>query len=337
MDPVQEGPRKGADADSTAIVRLDACLDRLPPRHRSALCWFLEHAGTDVAWPAPLAGPTADDPTFLATRAKGIYKPSWSEYALSIRQTLDGPYADREPVRREDGTWLYQYFQESKVAEARDDEFTNRGLMACYRDVVPVGVMRQTRKSPNVEYYVQGLALVAGWDAGYFFFEGFSAAATARPRGASTEVELLARRQDAEQGTSDLLSSLDARERIVAAIVRRRGQGRFREVLLKAYAKRCAITACDAEEALEAAHIAPYRGEQSNDPRNGLLLRADLHTLFDLGLVAVCTESWTVLISTCLVGTSYSALTGGAIALPAEMALRPAKELLDAHRAWAGI
>src|SRR5271155_3471993 len=38
---------------------------------------------------------------------------------------------------------------------------------------------------------------------------------------------------------------------------------------------------------LEAAHISPYRGLQSNHPQNGLLLRADLHSLFDLGMLAV--------------------------------------------------
>jgi putative restriction endonuclease len=92
--------------NTTTATRVDlaSCLERLPPRHSRALRWFNEHAGTDAGWPAPLASSDGDEPTFLATRAKGIYKPAWSQYALSIRQTLDGPYADREPVRREDGS-----------------------------------------------------------------------------------------------------------------------------------------------------------------------------------------------------------------------------------------
>ena len=55
----------------------------LPARHRSALSWFEEHAGTVQRWPAPLS-----DETLLASKAKGIYKPRWSEYALSVRQSL---------------------------------------------------------------------------------------------------------------------------------------------------------------------------------------------------------------------------------------------------------
>ncbi len=59
-------------------------------RQCAALQWFIDHTGIEVPWPQPLA-----DGTFLATRAKGIYKPSWTQYALSIRQTLGGPYPDR--------------------------------------------------------------------------------------------------------------------------------------------------------------------------------------------------------------------------------------------------
>jgi predicted restriction endonuclease len=71
----------------------------------------------------------------------------------------------------------------------------------------------------------------------------------------------------------------DARERTFAAIVRRRGQSRFRRSLLRAYTGQCAVTACDAQETLEAAHILPYRGQRTNHVTNGLLLRADLHSL----------------------------------------------------------
>ena len=104
----------------------------------------------------------------MATKAKGIYKPGWTPYALSVRQTLDGTYADRDPVRRPDGTWSYLYHQEGHDPNDRDAFYTNGGLMACQRDGVPVGVMRQTRGKPGVRYEVLGLARVAGWDGGPF-------------------------------------------------------------------------------------------------------------------------------------------------------------------------
>lgn len=50
---------------------------------------------------------------------------------------------------------------------------------------------------------------------------------------------------------------------------------------------RCMITGCALMDVVEAAHIKPYRGDDDNHPANGLLLRADLHTLFDLDLIGV--------------------------------------------------
>ena len=44
------------------------------------------------------------------------------------------------------------------------------------------------------------------------------------------------------------------------------------------------MTGCDVVQALDAAHISPYLGDQSNHVTNGVLLRADIHTLFDLQL-----------------------------------------------------
>ena len=136
-------------------------LAALPNQHRVALEWFAQHAGTEVPWPAPL-----EHGTLLATRAKGIYKPSWTQYALSVRQTLSGPYADRDPVFRTDGTWSFSYYQENPDPSARDTEYANRGLMACLRDKVPVGVMRQISGKPQVRYHILGVALVAGCEAG---------------------------------------------------------------------------------------------------------------------------------------------------------------------------
>lgn len=95
----------------------------------------------------------------------------------------------------------------------------------------------------------------------------------------------------------DDLEDTDARKRIRRDVVARQGQGQFRDALIRAYDGRCAVTGCDELYALEAAHIRPYRGEHTNITANGLLLRADIHTLFDLGLLAVNPETLTVVIS----------------------------------------
>jgi putative restriction endonuclease len=70
----------------------------------------------------------------------------------------------------------------------------------------------------------------------------------------------------------------------------RLGQSSFRVMVTDAYKRRCAITGENTLVVLEAAHIVPYAGEGTHDVSNGLLLRADFHKLFDVGLVSVTPE-----------------------------------------------
>lgn len=320
------------------VEMLQNLLARLPLRHRNALEWFRRNAGTEQPWPKGVEGPEGFD--LLATRAKGIYKPAWSQYALSARQVLKSRYPEKGPLFREDGSWCYGYFQENDDPSARDSEATNRGLMLCLRDSVPIGVMRQTKPKPNVRYQVLGLALVVGWDGGYFFFEGFGPDGLAGSGGHWSEIELLSREQEEAASASqvfDALSTIDARERVLAQIVRRRGQREFRAKLLEAYEGRCAITGCGLVEVLEAAHIIPYKGPATNDVQNGLLLRADIHTLFDLGLIAVEPSSLRVILAPSLRSTAYEELAGAYVRTPVNPLLRPNVDALTLHRAWANL
>jgi len=100
------------------------------------------------------------------------------------------------------------------------------------------------------------------------------------------ELESIGEHLDTE-GDFTPKSREEARERVSRSIAQRRGQPKFRKDLLEAYGYCCAITGCDAEEALEAAHIIPYCETEDNTIYNGLLLRADIHTLFDLNLIAI--------------------------------------------------
>lgn len=102
----------------------------------------------------------------------------------------------------------------------------------------------------------------------------------------------------------------DARDRVYSSIVRRRGQSKFRNELIAAYGGKCAITGSDVLDVLEAAHVHPYRGAATNVTPNGLLLRADIHTLFDLYLISVDPETRTVCVAPKLAGTTYGELQG---------------------------
>jgi hypothetical protein len=126
----------------------------------------------------------------------------------------------------------------------------------------------------------------------------------------------------------------DGRRRVMAAILQRQGQRQFRRKLLSAYATQCALTGCKTVWVLEAAHITPYRGLKTNAISNGLLLRADVHTLFDLALIAIEPAKMKIRVSSQLVGSQYFDLNNTRPALPHESASRPSMAALEEHYGW---
>jgi putative restriction endonuclease len=81
-----------------------------------------------------------------------------------------------------------------------------------------------------------------------------------------------------------------ARYGIPMLIQPRLGQGAFRIVVTDAYERRCAISGERVLPVLEAAHVRPYADGGLHQVDNGLLLRSDLHTLFDRGYITVTPE-----------------------------------------------
>lgn len=130
-------------------------------------------------------------------------------------------------------------------------------------------------------------------------------------------------------GEIDFLNENDARIWISRAIVARRGQRTFRQALIEAYEGACAVTGCTAIEVLEAAHIVPYRGNHTNRVENGLLLRADIHTLFDLGHLWV--DRNRIQVAAHLCGTDYGKLTGTPLRVPLKASHRPSLDALAHH------
>ena len=124
----------------------------------------------------------------------------------------------------------------------------------------------------------------------------------------------------------------DGRKRISRMIACRKGQPAFRSALLDAYARRCAITECAVVDVLEAAHICPYRGIHTNKVENGILLRADIHTLFDLGFIAIDDTNMTVLVHKSLQSSEYRSFDGQKLRLPSDRNSRPNREALKIHR-----
>lgn len=144
--------------------------------------------------------------------------------------------------------------------------------------------------------------------------------------------ELSEQRQRVEdEGYFDAVNIEDARQRKITSIVQRQGQAEFRRKLLEAYDYKCAITRCDAEPALEASHIIPYKGKKTNNIANGLLLRADIHTLFDLHLLSIQPETYEIVLAPELIATSYKELTVQKLYLPKKQRSKPDQDALTRH------
>jgi putative restriction endonuclease len=115
----------------------------------------------------------------------------------------------------------------------------------------------------------------------------------------------------------------------------RLGQGAFRVSVTEAYQRACAVTEEHSLPALEAAHIRPFAKEGPHEVRNGLLLRADLHRLFEQGYLTV-TPEFRLEVSDRLRddyhnGRSYYPLRGKQISVPVVESERPTSDLLDWH------
>ncbi len=119
----------------------------------------------------------------------------------------------------------------------------------------------------------------------------------------------------------------DEDERQQRAIKTRRGQARFREALMLAYKRRCAISRCAVEDLLEAAHITPHAEQTDYAVSNGLLLRSDLHTLFDLKLLAI-DDRYRVRLSEKLRNSEYWKYQGQDIAMPDRVSDNPDRDAL---------
>ncbi|HEY3443602.1 MAG TPA: HNH endonuclease [Paludibaculum sp.] len=148
--------------------------------------------------------------------------------------------------------------------------------------------------------------------------------------------ELIADAEKADdEGLFDPTSVQDGREKVVRSVTLRRGQPEFRSTLLEAYGGRCAISGCDCVDALEAAHIVGYRGQDTNHIQNGLLLRSDLHILFDLGKIGVDPITLTVVVDKSISNTVYGEWHGKPLRQPQNRSQRPNKVALEKHlRGW---
>jgi len=275
---------------------------------------------------------------FLERRSRAKSAKYWS--ILSAVRDIGRPCSISEIQ-----TWLSQHYPHESNVDARENATlltvndANRRHYDRYRknfrsDVSePTDALFRNGVRRNVTYEIYCPATHGIWDIERRDGERYQAV-----RLESTNFEMAlaeAHRKVIDEPLPPIKSDEDARVRELRAMVIREGQGIFRVQLLGAYDWRCAMTDCAVVEILEAAHIKPYLGRNTNRIDNGLLLRADIHTLFDKGLIWV-DENLLIQMSDRLQGSEYAYLTGRALRVPVVQEERPHPDHLAAHRKAAG-
>jgi hypothetical protein len=108
--------------------------------------------------------------------------------------------------------------------------------------------------------------------------------------------------------------------------------------MLDRYGEACALTGPQPPGALEAAHLYLYSENPEHDLKGGLLLRCDLHALFDRWLITIDPDTWSIQIAPELgLYPDLAKLDGQPVLLPAELRPRPKyvrNHAAIAHAAW---
>lgn len=153
------------------------------------------------------------------------------------------------------------------------------------------------------------------------------------PAGAQLWQEVMARLRRGRAGQVAEPDEAVLRRRV--EVLQRLGQGAFRILITDAFERRCAITREKALPVLDAAHIRPVADGGSHRLDNGLLLRSDVHTLFDRGYITVTPEH-RVRVSRRLTadfdnGEHYYQLDGSRLWVPRDGEIQPRGDLLEWH------
>jgi len=172
-----------------------------------------------------------------------------------------------------DGSWTYRYSPESQEGKLDTNLATNRGLLQCMKDRVPIGVFRQEGDvSGRTMYRVLGLGYIEGFDGSHFTIRGEPINESSEPLG---------------EGVIPPFKPFEFSPTPVETVVRKLRERRFSSIIRELYHEKCSL--CEVgyrlhgrSLALEAAHVIPVgQAGITGDIRNGLLLCSNHHALFD--------------------------------------------------------
>jgi hypothetical protein len=252
--------------------------------------------------PGPDARPTTDSGAALAGRQQWLFPTNtaspnyWNDTDRTlgtrlavVDEALNGPLATSWPLsngyrtmRPYDVVWIYAGGEGALCAAATVEDVCEQAdgtwaaLWTWRRDITRALQERELSRQPGAPFtftkVVRGIRRVDSETAQAI--DRWIDAVGPDPLGPDLD-------------TDPALSHDDNRRKRQATIAVRPGAAQFRRDLMDSYGYSCAITGCDIEAALEAAHIKPYRGPRHDRVDNGILLRRDLHALFDANLMGI--------------------------------------------------
>ena len=321
------GPIRVNDNLASSDLTVDRALSKIPNADResyAALYRLFENNSETIG--SRHFGERLPGVAFPHAAQRGIHTPSQKRYAATVTLTKKSLYSDGTFADLGDGTWALHYCEHRNNTSNEKVATWNQPLINCLIDGIPVGVFVQEGNSGQT--YLRALAFVEEYDpaAGLFVLHG--------PVTPETETHFKVQKTSYDD-TAQNSPSLEELEKDSRRIVSRKaavreGQQKFRSSLLRAYDGRCAVTEYDVDPVLQAAHIISYRGTPSNATSNGIILRSDIHTLFDRLLLGIDPSNFRIVISDSIGDSPYSQYDGKQLFIPRDKELRPSETYIAA-------
>lgn len=322
---------------------LKRALGLVPPEFDPAYRWFLSKEGTVIEkLPMGSDAPVLSAPIKLSSQ-RGMHSPNYKElpskgagkkkYVLSAYSVgsyaASSPsgsvaYEDADMIEHPDGTWTIEYACQTTMSGKKQTDKSNEYMMNNLSDGVPVGFMTRGKDG----YKVHGLAYVEAFNSltGMFTLHG---PVSAEAKGTYFYSWIAFDDLD-EQETKILRDAADveAEAYYVAQTMKRRHQEKFRKALLDVYDGCCAVTNVSTQDVLQAAHIDAFAKSKSHAVTNGILLRSDIHLLYDAHLLTIMPDSGRIVVSEAVHDDIYRELNGMRIRLPRCREFQPDERLL---------
>jgi len=220
---------------------------------------------------------------------EGIYKPAWSDYALSIASMLVNPYADKVTFLP-DGRWIIKY----SPREGGLNLAVNQGLLKCMVDKEPVIVLKQLSDrtgGQGAQYRLMGLGLIDNYEAATNLFTIFHvdyATLAQVSQGADDDIFISSA---IRAFALDEFKPFVVDDVAIYQVAKQKRDQAFKNVILDQYNFQCAVTGLKYHSAnlieAQAAHIIGKGEKGSDDPRNGIALSRTAHWAFDVGMFTI--------------------------------------------------